>query len=394
MTNALPNSSQILDFLVEATKEQSKLRMAIAGPSGSGKTFSAINILLEMGCENIAVLDTEHGSAAKYATSFKRKFKVIDNRYWKSNFDPRRLSAALKALAAAGVDGIVTDSLSHFWMGPGGMLQLIDAIALKKANGNAARKDTWGAWNEGDKIYAELVQTILALPCHFIATLRAKSEYEDVEVNGRKKKQKVGMQAQVREGFEYEFDVEGMMTMDHNFVVGKTRCSSLDEQIFHKPGKNIAEPLMAWLTDGVAPAEQSTSVFVEEPKSQAQPANDTKPSTGRQDGSSPERKAEPDVAKAADELASDKKAQETADAAVAKCETPEVGETKEDPAAVAERLSAELRGAADLEALKVVADKIRVHVQDGSLDKELGYPKCSAVYKEVKAALEAKARVA
>lgn len=364
MSTALPNSSQILDFLVEATKEQAKLRMAIAGPSGSGKTFSAINILTEMGCENIAVLDTEHGSAAKYAKNFKRPFKVVDNRYWKSNYDPRRLTAALKALGTSGVDGIVTDSLSHFWMGPGGMLDLVNQIAIRMAKGNS-RPDTWAAWKEGDKHYAELVQTILALPCHFIATLRAKSEYEDQEINGKKKKVKVGMQAQVREGFEYEFDVEGMMTMDHNFIVGKTRCSALDEQIFNKPGANIAAPLVEWLTDGVAPVQQSATVFVETP------ANDTK--------------QEPDLAKAADELASDKRAQETADAAVAQCEEP-----TSTPEQVGEGFCTQLRAASTEEQLKEVGAKIRIAMQNKELD-EAGYAKCSAVYKECKKALETKA---
>lgn len=251
--STLPNSANVLDFLTEATKEQSKLRMAVAGPSGSGKTFSSINILMHMGCERVVVLDSEHGSAAKYSNEFPRKFKVIDNKYWQSNFDPRRLIDTLKAISAVS-DGIVCDSLTHFWMGPGGMLSLVDAVA-KKAQARGGKYDSFGAWKEIDPIYNQLVQTILALPCHFIACLRAKSEYEDQkDSNGKNKKVKVGMASQMRADFEYEFDVEGMMDMNHNFIVGKTRCRSLDELIIPKPGINIAEPLKAWLTDGVLPA--------------------------------------------------------------------------------------------------------------------------------------------
>lgn len=238
----------ILDYLVEATKEQSKLRLAIAGPSGSGKTFSSINILMHMGCEKIAVLDTEQGSAAKYANEFPRKFKVIDNRFWKSNYDPRVLIKVLQELGPH-VDGIVVDSLTHFWMGPGGMLSLVNDFAKQASRGG--REDSFGAWRRADPIYMELVQTILNLPCHFAAGLRAKSEYEDQVVDGKKKKVKVGLAAQMRDGFEYEFDVEGQMTMDHEFIVGKTRCRAIDCKIFPFPGANIAEPLLAWLTDGV-----------------------------------------------------------------------------------------------------------------------------------------------
>lgn len=255
MSTALPKSNDILSFFTEATKEQSKLRLAIGGPSGSGKTFSAINILMEMGCERIGVLDTEHGSAAKYSNSFARKFKVVDNRFWQSNYDPRRLIAVLKELAPH-VDGIVVDSLTHFWMGPGGMLTLVDEFA-KKAQQRGGKYDTFGAWKHVDPIYNELVQTILALPCHFAAAMRAKADYEDqVDGNGKKKKVKVGHAIQMREGFEYEFDVEGMMDMDHNFIVGKTRCSEIDGKIFPMPGKNIAEPLVRWLTDGVPAARE------------------------------------------------------------------------------------------------------------------------------------------
>jgi hypothetical protein len=273
---SLPNSANVLDFISQATKEQGKLRMAISGPSGSGKTFTAINVLMHMGCEKILVLDTEHGSAAKYSNEFLRKFDVIDNRYWQSNFDPRRLIATLKAVAEK-YDGVVCDSLTHFWMGPGGMLSLVDAAA-KKGQARNGKYDSFAAWKEVDPVYNELVQTILGLPCHFAACLRAKSEYEDKLENGKNKKVKVGMASQMREGFEYEFDVEGMMTMSHEFIVGKTRCRALDELVIPKPGANMAGPLKAWLTEGAPMAEKPAqmpmaSAFLAPPVVTVEPEN-------------------------------------------------------------------------------------------------------------------------
>lgn len=244
----LPKSTDVFSFITEASKKQARLRLAVSGPSGSGKTYSCINVLQEMGCEKLLVCDTENGSAAKYSNCFRHKFDVLDNKFWLSNFDPRRLIAVLKQVGSR-YDGIVVDSLTHFWMGPGGFLTIVDTIA-KKAQARGAKYDSFGAWKEADPIYAELIQTILGLQAHFACGLRAKADYEDVEVNGKKKKVKVGNAAQMREGFEFEFDIEGMMDMDHNFVVGKTRCPSIDGMIFPKPGANIAEPLRAWLTDG------------------------------------------------------------------------------------------------------------------------------------------------
>lgn len=252
--STLPSSANVLDFLKEAKKEQSKLRAAISGPSGSGKTFSAINLLMHMGCERIIVLDSEQGSAAKYANEFARPFKVIDNDYWQSKYDPRRLIAVLKALGGQ-ADGIVVDSFTHFYSGPGGLLSYVDEVA-KKAQARGGKFDTFGAWKEGDVIYNDLIQTVLALPCHFVGCMRAKSEYDDVVENGKKKKVKVGMASQMRNDFEYEFDIEGMMTMSNDFVVGKTRVRGTHGEIYNKPGANLATPVMAWLTDGTPPVEK------------------------------------------------------------------------------------------------------------------------------------------
>ncbi|HEY9663174.1 MAG TPA: AAA family ATPase, partial [Allocoleopsis sp.] len=53
----------------KASKTQAKLRLALIGPSGSGKTYSALAIAVHLG-QSVAVIDTEHGSASKYADLF------------------------------------------------------------------------------------------------------------------------------------------------------------------------------------------------------------------------------------------------------------------------------------------------------------------------------------
>ena len=59
----------------KATKRQSKLRLALIGPSGSGKTYSALAIARGLGGK-VALIDTEHGSASKYAGLFD--FDVLE----------------------------------------------------------------------------------------------------------------------------------------------------------------------------------------------------------------------------------------------------------------------------------------------------------------------------
>ena len=61
----------------QATKKKAFLRMALYGPSGSGKTYTALSIATAlMPNAKIALIDTEHGSASKYADMFQ--FDTID----------------------------------------------------------------------------------------------------------------------------------------------------------------------------------------------------------------------------------------------------------------------------------------------------------------------------
>ena len=58
-----------------ATKARAKARLGLIGPSGSGKTFSALRIAQGLG-GRVGFIDTEHGSASKYADLFK--FDVLE----------------------------------------------------------------------------------------------------------------------------------------------------------------------------------------------------------------------------------------------------------------------------------------------------------------------------
>ena len=234
----------------KATKAAAKLRMVLHGPSGSGKTFSALSIAKHLG-KSVALIDTEQGSASKYADLFDFDVCEIFGKY-----DPRDLIACLKA-AAEGHDVVVLDSATHFWHGEGGFLALVDKEA-KRSQANGKKYDQFGAWKSVDPLYRELVTVMLNLPCHLIVCVRSKTEYSR---DDKGKIEKHGMKPEFREGFEYEMDVEGALALDHTLTISKTRINSLDGELFVKPGKDLADKMNEWLNSGTA-VQRTTPVAI------------------------------------------------------------------------------------------------------------------------------------
>lgn len=240
---------------VKATKAQAKLRMAIHGPSGSGKTYTALAIaqgLVDPG-QAVALVDTENGSASKYAGRFDFLVDEV-----KANYNPQIVEQKIVDAVAAGAAAIVFDSLTHFWNGSGGFLELVDQEVNRQKSRPGGRPDSFAAWKVVDPIYKRMVHAIQTAPIHVIVTLRAKTEYERSSENGKSTVKKLGLAPEMRDNFQYEMDVEGMLDLDHRLVIGKTRCEALDSTcshggVFERPGAEVANILRAWLTDG-APA--------------------------------------------------------------------------------------------------------------------------------------------
>lgn len=218
----------------KAVKEEAKLRLAIAGPSGSGKTYTALAVGTALG--KVALVDTEHGSASKYADIFD--FDVAEMH---APFHPDKYAKAIEAATAAGYDVVILDSLSHAWNGPGGVLEIVEQ-ASKKYRGNS-----YAGWQEGTPVHNRLIEAIVGAGIHVIGTMRSKQEYILIDKNGKQQPQKVGMAPVQRDGFEYEFDVFLDMDVDNNAIVSKTRCPALTGAVITKPGKPLAETLAAWL---------------------------------------------------------------------------------------------------------------------------------------------------
>lgn len=231
----------------KAVKHEAKLRMAIPGPAGSGKTFSGLAIGSNLGGK-LLVVDTEHGSASKYADLFD--FDVIEI---EAPFHPDKFVEAIRLGESEGYSVILLDSLSHAWGGKGGILEIVDEIAMKSAR-NGAQPNKFTAWGQANVIQNRLVDTIVGSKIHVIATLRSKMEHvQEKDANNRTVIRKVGMAAQQRDGFEYEFDVVMDMDIDHRGYISKSRAHTLADKIFDKPGKQVATALVEWLQGAPAP---------------------------------------------------------------------------------------------------------------------------------------------
>lgn len=224
----------------KATKKAAKGRIALDGPSGSGKTFTALTIAGTLG-ERIAVIDTEHRSASKYADLFSFDTLGLDS------YSPQILIDALAAAAAAGYEVVIVDSLSHFWMGTDGMLEQVDKAA-KRSGGHGM-----SGWKEMRPVERQMVEALLAYPGHVICTLRVKTDWVEGEnARGKRQMMKVGTKAEQREGLEYEFDLVASMDLSNELTVVKSRCPALSGEIVTKPGVPFAETFKRWLDDGEA----------------------------------------------------------------------------------------------------------------------------------------------
>lgn len=227
----------------KATKKNSKLRLAIAGPSGAGKTFTALRIAGGLG-SRIAVIDTEHGSASKYADLFE--FDVCEL----NNHHPAQYIEALRDADKEGYEIIIIDSLSHAWYAE------LDLASKGKG---------FEGWKNVRPLERALIDAMLDSPAHIISTMRSKTEWimEDY-VNKAGKNctapKKVGTAPIQTSGIEYEFDIAGEMDLSHVLTLSKSRCPALSNTSHLNPGKELAETILQWLSAEPAtkqPSEQT-----------------------------------------------------------------------------------------------------------------------------------------
>lgn len=240
-----------------ASLSQSHGRLAIAGAGGSGKTYTGLIIASVLaGDGKVAVIDSEHGSALKYADEFE-----FDHLPLGAPYAPARFVAAIRAAEQAGYTALLVDSISHEWQGSGGVQEIVDA-ASAKMGGNS-----WAGWSVGTPEHNKFLEGILSVKTHIICTMRAKTEWSVEERNGKKKPVKIGLAPIQRDGIEYEFDVVLMMDQNNNATVSKSRCRSIQvSSVIEKPNLEFATLYRDWLNKGQpTPSAAPPTTAVAEP---------------------------------------------------------------------------------------------------------------------------------
>jgi hypothetical protein len=224
--------------VTDAKREAAKGKIALSGGPGFGKTWTALRIARVLSPEGtVMVIDTEHESARLYAPPF-----VFKHTAWEPPYDAKELAQAIQHYAPH-VDVLIVDSLSHFWIGEGGVLEL------------AGGKFT--GWKEARPVQRALVEAIVRAPCHVVGCMRSKVEYSQ-EYSEKEKRQvvtRLGTADMQSDDMPYEFTVAAELDLQHRLTITKTRCADLDGKIY-RPNHEVdmAQVLLAWLQGGAQPA--------------------------------------------------------------------------------------------------------------------------------------------
>ena len=124
----------------------------------------------------VAIIDTENGSADLYA--HLGDYSVLS---LTAPYTPEKYITAIKECENAGMEVIIVDSITHEWDGKGGILEI----------SNSMTGNSYTNWAKITPRHQAFLDAILQSPCHMITTVRRKTDYELVDVNGKKVPQKV-----------------------------------------------------------------------------------------------------------------------------------------------------------------------------------------------------------
>jgi len=248
-----------------ATKRRARARVAIDGPSGGGKTWNGLIYAFALAGPDgrVAAVDTERGSMSLYAPDFP-PFDVVD---FAPPYHPERLVTLVNMAVQEGFDVLLIDSLTHFWTGEGGTLDIVDNATV--------RGNSFGSgWKVGTPAQRHMMDTILAAPIHVIVTMRSKMEYVLETKDGKSVPRRVGMAPEQRAGIEYEFTVVLDFDLEHRMLVSKTRCSLLTDVVAPKERVGEwAQRFAAWLQDGADEAPPAQPDIQPTPPPSANPTN-------------------------------------------------------------------------------------------------------------------------
>jgi hypothetical protein len=190
--------------------------------------------------EKVAVIDSERNRALEYMDRF------MFRHFAPQRFDPRDLCSLLARAGEHGYGCIVIDSLSHYWMGSAGALEIVDDAAA------GSRGNSMAGWKAYRPLESRMLNALLGFPGHVIVTMRVKTAYViEKDEHGKSVPRKVGLKPDQREGIDYEFSLIGEMDRDHVMTVTKSTCPALVDQTIRNPGADVAMALKTWMSGGI-----------------------------------------------------------------------------------------------------------------------------------------------
>jgi hypothetical protein len=225
--------------LRQSNRSNAKIRMAISGPSGSGKTYSSLLCAkgLTDNWENIAVIDSENGSADLYSDLGAYQVLTLT-----APLSPEKYIQAIEVCEQAGIEVIILDSISHAW----------EYLLEIHSNMTGNSFTNWGKITPRQNL---MIQRILNSPAHIIATMRTKQDYVLNLKNGKHVPEKVGLKTIQRDGVDYEFTIVLDMDINHNAKVSKDRTGLFSADHSLNITQEIGAKIKAWCESGVSEEE-------------------------------------------------------------------------------------------------------------------------------------------
>lgn len=200
----------------KAVRESLWVKVLSIAPSGSGKTYSNLRLAQGMAKKlqeetgeevGIAFIETEAKRSTYYADEFD--FDILE---LKAPFTPEKYIDAIDDAIDSGYKILVIDSLSHEWMGKGGLLEVHSNMP-----GNS-----YTNWSKITPRHEKFMDKVIDSPIHIFATVRGKDKYVLEDQNGKQIPRKVGVGYQQRDDLEYLFTTSFTIEQDtHNFSTVK-----------------------------------------------------------------------------------------------------------------------------------------------------------------------------
>lgn len=261
----------------DATRSQAKASVVIGGLSGRGKSGLALTmgfVLADGDWEAVAALDTENrsldlfeGIASHMGIPFKpfKKFDLLRTH----GYRPTHYIAGKEAAIEMGAKVYIQDSITHAWIGQGGVLDLVNK--KESANSSLNKYSAWGeaeVSNEKNSIY----EMIRDPGIHMISTVRMKEKHDlkDGKVVS------LGEQQIQMPDLKYEPDLVLQMESPGNTrgqapkaTIIKSRYAIFEEGETYEFTEQLLKDFKGYLAEGADPAviqERQREEFISEVK--------------------------------------------------------------------------------------------------------------------------------